>query len=277
MVIAEELIHEMPKGLIKWYPLEKDSNVIYITAHQEADIALLETLLEQEIRTDCYTVEDLLQLNNKTKYDYAIMLSAIERTGSMLVACRLLKKIHNMLKANGVLLLGTDNRLGIRYFCGDRDIYTERNFDGIENYARANVTEHDHLEGRSFAKSELIEMLENADFINHRFYSVFPLLQRPQILFAEDYMPKEKLDIRIFPQYNTPNTIFLEEDRLYDTLIKNGLFHTMANGFFIECPLDGIFANAYQITMSMERGKKNAMFTIIRRDDKVEKRAVYED
>ncbi len=274
---AEELIHEMPKGLIKWYPFIKDCNVLYITANQEEDNAFLEILAEQRIRTDCYTVDDLLHISESIKYDYAIILSAIERAGSMSSACNVLRKIYNRLNNNGVLLLGTDNRLGIRYFCGDRDRYTERNFDSIENYVRANGSEYDDLEGHSYAKSELIEMLEHAGFMNHRFYSVFPLLQRPQILFAEDYTPKEKLDIRIFPQYHSPDTVFLEEDRLYDTLIQNGLFHIMANGFLIECPLNGIYANAYQITVSMERGKNNAMFTIIRRDEKVEKKAVYED
>ena len=50
----------------------------------------------------------------------------------------------------------------------------------------------------------------------------------------------------------------------------------MANGYLIECPLDGHFANAKQVTISMDRGDEDALATIIRRDRKVEKRALYE-
>ena len=54
------------------------------------------------------------------------------------------------------LLLGTDNRLGVRYFCGDRDPFTERNFDGVENYLCVNPEDMKQLKGRAYAKAELI-------------------------------------------------------------------------------------------------------------------------
>ena len=55
------------------------------------------------------------------------------------------------------------------------------------------------------------------------------------------------------------------------------MFHTMANGFLIECPLEGNFSNARQITVSADRGKENAAYTIIRRDNKVQKKAMYRE
>lgn len=272
---AEELIREMPKGLIKWYPFETGSRALFIT--DGMDTVMAEALEECGVQTDCCTVEELAEMESGSGYEYAVIAAALEKAGNAVEAERVLGKVRALLKENGKLFLGLENRLGIRYFCGDRDTYTDRSFDSIENYVRANTSGLDYIAGRSYAKAEIEEMLEKAGFINHRFYSVFPLLQRPQILFAEDYTPTEKLDIRIFPQYNYPQTVFLEEERLYDTLIQNGLFHTMANGFWIECPVDGRYANANQITMSVDRGKENAMFTIIRRDDKVEKKAIYSE
>ncbi len=189
---------------------------------------------------------------------------------------KVLRSLCGLLNPKGRLLLGTDNRLGIRYFCGDRDVFTERNFDGIENYVKIGQTEWARMDGRAYAKAELIRMLEGAGFFYHRFYSVFPDLLRPQALYAEDYIPEEELDVRIIPQYHSPETVFLEEERLYTTLIENGMFHAMANGYLIECPLDGHFANAKQVTISMDRGDEDALATIIRRDRKVEKRALYE-
>lgn len=274
---VDQLIQEMPKGLIKWYEFEKGSRVLYVTAGQLMDVAIQQALSECNLNIECCTVEELENITPGNDYDYAVIMSALERTGSIDKATELLGKVQAMLNNSGKLFLGLNNRLGIRYFCGDRDSYTGRNYDGIENYMHVNGSDFDQLIGRCFSKIEITKILESAGFLNHRFYSVFPALERPQIIFAENYIPTERLDIRIFPQYNYPETVFLEEERLYDTLIQNNLFHTMANAFWIECPLDGSFANVNQITMSMDRGSRNAMFTIIRRDNKVEKKAVYNE
>ena len=277
---TEEIIHELPKGLLKWYRFHKGSRALYVTAGTDADESLVETLEESGLKVD---VTDIVSLDklvlNQVKqsaviYDYIIMAGALERSSNPETTLRI---VRSLLSENGKLLLGADNRLGIRYFCGDRDAFTDRNFDGIENYARINMADRQQLKGRAYAKAELIQMLENAGFQKHRFYAVLPELISPQVLYAEDYLPEEELEVRIFPQYHYPDTVFLEEERLYTSLIQNGLFHSMANSYLIECPLDDSFANVRQVTVSMERGRANAMLTIIRRDNKVEKRPVYDE
>lgn len=274
------LIHELPKGLIKWYEFKKGSRALYVSIADKGEEALGEVLEESGLNTETVSIGELDKLAQgdspvlPNSYEYIVMAGALERSK---VPEAVLRVLNNSLTTSGRLLLGVDNRLGIRYFCGDRDVFTGRNFDSIEDYARVNAADREQLGGRAYAKAELEHMLSAAGFINYRFYSVFPEMARPQVMFAEDYLPEEELDVRVFPQYNCPDTVFLEEERLYTTLIKNGLFHAMANGYLIECPKDGVFANAKQITASMERGKENAMFTIIRRDNKVEKRAVYDE
>lgn len=275
---AEDLIRELPKGLIKWYEFHEGSKALYVSAETEVCQSMQAALEESGLHVD---VQDIFSLeedesdrvdNSNKIYDYIVLAGALERSRNPKKA---LRTIRNMLKATGSLLLGTDNRLGIRYFCGDRDTFTGRNFDSIENYVRINPNDLEKLDGRAYARAELKQMLEEAGFIHHRFYVVLPELERPQVLYAEDYLPEEELEVRIFPQYHYPDTVFLEEERLYTTLIRNGLFHAMANAYLVECPLNGCYANVRQVTVSIERGRENAMITVIRRDGKVEKRPVY--
>lgn len=287
----QELVRELPKGLVKWYPFKAGQNALYITGKTQVDSALVEALQESGLSVDCVETIDLDRLADKEgttsqvstkniqyiRYDYVVMTSALEQAKSIGEASGVLKKVRKFLKEDGRLFLGLDNRLGIRYFCGDKDPYTKGNFDGIEGYVKADATVYGHMKGRVYAKAEIRQMLEEAGFGHHMFYSVFPVLDRPQIMFAEDYTPGEQLDIRINPQYNDADTVFLEEEKLYDTLVRNGMFHSMANAFWIECSLNGGLSGINQITMSMDRGRKNAMFTMIRKDGYVEKRPVYEE
>lgn len=273
-ITAEEIIEQLPKGLLKWYSFDSNQCALYVTGGTQIDQALTEALEESGMQLDIVAAEELCHICNK-RYDYAVAASAMEQTKDMKEGTGFLKKVRCVLKQTGRIFLGLNNRLGIRYFCGDKDKYTGRNFDSIENYIRAYTYESDHMKGRCYAKAEIRRMLREAGFLDFQFYSVLPGLERPQILFADDYVPNEQLDIRIFPQYHCPDTVFLEEELLYEPLLQNGMFHAMANAFWIEAVLDGTPSAVNQVTMSMDRGWENAMFTIIRKDGYVEKKPVY--
>lgn len=273
---AEELIRELPKGLLKWHEFEKGGKALYVTAHTKMDESLAEALSECGLITEC-VYEDALDECQGSAYSCIVISSAVEQWGRKERGADVLKKAMTLLEPGGKLFLITDNRLGVRYFCGDRDPFTGRNFDGIENYKRAGAMGNDTSPGRLYSKAELTDMLEAGGFCHHRFYGVFPETACPQILIAEGYTPNEELGIRIFPQYHSPETIFLEEENLYPSMVENGLMCVMANGFLIECPLDGNFSPAEQITLSMDRGKEDAMCTIIGDDGLVRKKPLYRD
>ncbi len=261
---------ELPKAIIKWYETGKKSRTACVICEEGNSVCIAEALEEMGMQAErlplaspeCWQAE----------YDMIVAVDVLEYAKA---PAELLGAIRSHLRPDGRLLLAADNRLGIRYFCGDQDNFTNKNFDGIENYRHLMHWERESAKGRAYAKAEIIRFLEEAGFTGHRFFSVFPRLSNPQLLLAEDYEPNEALDIRIFPEYNSPDTVFLMEEELYPSLMENHLLHGMANGFFVECPLDGAFSPINQVTLSGERGVENGMATILRGDGLVKKRALY--
>lgn len=247
MTKTQQLIHELKNGLTGWYDFPKDARILY--------------------------VPDSGRLPKKNgDYDYIVSVAVPERMEEPL---KYLKRLRDRLTPDGTLLLGMNNRYGLHFFCGDRDPYTGRVFDSIENYWRAYQKEEDQFRGRCYAREEITALLSEAGFSKQKYYSVISNLEHPSMLFSEDYLPNEDLANRVFPEYHYPRTVFLEEEHLYDGLIQNGMFHQMANAWLIECPLAGTFADVLHVTSSLERGRERAVYTIIHADETVEKRAAY--
>lgn len=281
MLTSKELITELPGGLLKWYDFEKEKKALYVSGDTELDHSLSKALKECCPDTEYVSVdaEELKNLKLQTggKYSYIVISKALELAGDEEVAKELLRMARELLAEDGRLFLITDNRFAVRYFCGDKDPYTGRNLDGLENYRNASEVAGKSWKGRLYAKAELAEMLEKAGFPNHKFYAVFQDLTCPGILLADGYVPNEELNIRLFPRYHDPRKIFMDEEGLYGPLLDNGMLHGMANGFLIECPLDGVFSEADEVTVSIERGRENAMYTIVVKDRQVVKKPLYEE
>ena len=270
---AEKIIRDIPKSLLNWYDFKQNATVLYIGAKEDA---LADVLTESSLQLTCVSLEDLCLeegvLKPARSFDYIVCIEALERHPH---PEQILQTLRGMLKPDGTMLLGMNNRFGLRYFCGDRDYYTERNFDGIEGYRRAYSKKEDVFRGRCYSRAELKVLLQNTGWQKFRFYSVLSNFQNPSFIYAEDYLPNEDLSIRVFPTYYHPHSVFLEERSLYNSLAQNGMFHEMANAYLIECSLSGEFSDINHVTSSMERGREDALITIIRKSGVVEKRAAY--
>ncbi len=286
---AEQRRRKLPGAIIKWYDIKRESKVACVVCEQ-GNSRLTAEALEEGLCVEWLKLETLdmpampKRLDGEATgtasrkeindgYDIIIAVDIIEYAHN---PAAVLKSIHNLLKPDGRFLLAADNRLGIRYFCGDQDAFSGKVYDSVENYVHLFPQEREEMKGRAYSKAELVKFLEEAGFRQRRVFSVFPRISNPQLLLAEDYVPNESLDIRIFPEYNNPDTVFLFEEELYPSLLANGLLHSMANGFFIECAPEDSLSPVNQVTLSGERGVENAMATILRRDGLVEKRALYQ-
>lgn len=270
-----KLIIGIKKGLLNWYDFKSGSTALYIGGEQDIHPDIC-----RERGMDVMTaplelaISSLWVREHSNRFDYIISIQELERHEN---PEKILKIWNPLLKPDGTLLLGMNNRYGLKYFCGDRDPYTDRNFDGIEGYRRAYAQKEDKFAGRCYSREEMRKMLLKAGWESIQFFSVLSDLDNPRLIYGEDYFPNEDLSNRLFPTYHYPKSVFLEEESLYDGLIKNGLFHQMANAYLVECSLNGKLCDVSHVTSSMERGRKNALLTIIRRSGIVEKRAPYEE
>ena len=256
MAQMAELAQSIQKGLLQWYAFGPGGSVLYMGSSTDA---LAELLTERGLEVCCascgQTCAQGWQSEHAGGFDYIVSVEALERDGK--------------------LLLGMNNRLGLRYFCGDRDPYTGRSFDGVENYRRAYVKKADVFQGRCYSRAELKNLLEDSGWTRFQFFSVLPGLSDPCLLYAEDYLPNEDLANRLFPTYHYPDSVFLEEEGLYGGLAENGMFHQMANAYLIECAPNGGLSDVRHVTNSTERGRQDAFMTVIRRSGVVEKRPAY--
>ncbi len=271
---SEKLIHELPKSLLGWYEFRAGSRILYVGQKDSYS-----EVLERHATELTYVLPDhIMDLNWRRQYkksfDYCVCVGTLEYEKNI---AELLKIIKEALNHSGVCLIGMNNRLGLRYFCGDREPYTNRSFDGVEDYRRAYVKKEDAFQGRMYSREEIRKMLADAGWEKEKckFYSVLTDLKNPSLIYAEGSMPKEELTNRVFPTYNHPESVFLEEETLYQSLIENHMFHQMANAYLIECSADGKLADVASVTASMDRGRENALLTVIHGSGIVEKRAAY--
>ncbi|MCM1216983.1 MAG: adenylyltransferase/cytidyltransferase family protein [Lachnospiraceae bacterium] len=267
---TEEIIKNLSKALIGWYDFRADSRILFVSGGRPECETIFGMLEEKGLNPAKADAAGLGAVSGK--FDYIVAAGIIERSDSPV---ELLDRLRELLRDSGKLLVGAENRLGIRYFCGDKDPFSGHVFDGPDGYVHVSVERRKANGGRAYAKAEYERMLSDAGFPKRRFYAVMPDLARPQMLIAEDYVPNEAVDVRICPQYGSPETVFLEEERLYGTLLENGIFHPMANAFLIECTVDGELSDAGQITVQGDRARDGALATVIKYPEHVIKKALY--
>lgn len=278
-----QLVDEIQKGILCWYPWKAGSSCLLVGNDTEA---LEETLLSKEIVVDRQSLEEVVGVNSEAvekhinnqekKYDYIVAIRILEYCKDPSKTLALWKA---KLKKEGLLFLGVENRLGLRYFCGDRDPFTGCNFDGLEHYRRYGSESMFSKGGRCFSQREIKNLISESGLVEKQMYSVFPDLKAPQLIYNTSFLPNEDLSIRYFPVYNYSASVFLQEEYLFKDLIQNGLFHLMANANIYVCAMreyqtveeDG---EIQHVTLSFDRGPEKALSTVILKES-VKKIALY--
>lgn len=268
MADSKIIKNNLIQGSIAWYPFEKGKRALLIVGIKSEFKALAEHLerigLEVDV-VDCLSKSlDSIQ----GLYDYVVSALGLE---SMKDLSEAILKVKSILALSGKLLILSDNRLSIKYFVGDKDIFSGNVFDAIEDYGQINL---DKISGRGYSKAEIEKSLKDAGF-SCKVYGVYPSIFNANMFIKDGYKPNEQLKDRIEPYYENPATVFADEKSLYQTLQDNDLLVAMANGFFVECSFGGELIEYNQITVQGNRDESSAFVTYLT-DNEVIKRPMWD-
>lgn len=286
-------LSELRKGLFNWYDFRENGRILEIGGGYGALTGLFCEKANQVVVTErslfrAQIIEkryesvknlsiyagDIMDMQFEEGFDYIILTGILERTGKgtfdKTVYAEYLKSLNKFLRAGGILLSAVDNRYGLRYFAGMKNIHTGKVFDSIRKYPEGSKGAH------SFTRKEVEQIWEMAGYRNKKIYYPLPDYRLPQLIYTDRYLPEKNLRERLIPYYPDHISILYNENMLYDDLIENAVFPFFANSFLIEASHDGELGKAVYAAVSTDRGKERSFATVIYEDDSVAKIPLHE-
>ena len=288
-------LSEVRKGILNWYDFAPGCRVLEVEAEFGALTGLLCERCGEVVATEsnpyrasCIAKRlsardnlevyaghlfDIYLLREQERFDYIIINGILEKQGNgdpnPKIYADYLKRIKDQfLKSGGKIFVAAENRMGLRYLCGERDGFTGRPFDGINNYPFGSSA-------RGFTRSELKNIIEQAGITKLRFYYPLPDHKVPQMIFSQDYVNQTLIEERLSTYSIWRDTQVAWERSLYKDIIENHAFEFCANSFLVECACDGECSDVKFAIISTDRGFEDGQATIAHMDGSVEKRALY--
>lgn len=279
-------------AIVDWYDFEKDAEVLEvgggfgaITGRLCDKVRNVTVSEKREYRAKAIKKrysrrknllvfsDDVLHLTYEKKYDYIFLNDVLETCGegtdALFVYANFLKAVSLLLKEQGKILFTVENRLGIKYFCGVKEKYSNVAFCGINRYP-------EEVKGRTFSKFEIEQILKEAQIEDYKFYYPMPDYITPQVIYSDDYLPGRNINERVTAYYPKENPLLVVENIAYKDLVENNMFSFMANSFFVECCYRCKQSLVDFATITADRGVAHGQVTAICHDKTVKKYAISE-
>lgn len=258
---------DMRTGLFGWYDMPKDAEVLEINCgfgaltgvlcDRSAHVTALDSSLfcarscvkrwNAKENLDVYAGQ-LRDMPFRQQFDVITLVDVLPHVakGEKALApyAAYLESLLAYLKPQGRLLIAMDNRLGLKFFCGACDPYSDELFGELSGGSG---------KGRLFTQAEVGEILAEAGFIYWKFYYPLPDYRLPQFIFTDDALPDPSLGEVILPYDIMPGARVLPEGTLYADILENGLFPAMANSFLIECGMTEDFCRTESASLACDR------------------------
>ncbi|GGD69294.1 class I SAM-dependent methyltransferase [Caballeronia grimmiae] len=205
--------------------LEGSQRRAAIAASRSRDLANVTVVAE---RFDDFATDEL--------FDVVTLIGVLEYaslfTSGSRPAVAMLERVQRLLAPGGVVIVAIENQVGLKYFAGAPEDHVGVPMFGIED-------RYDDIGPRTFGKTELASVFQQASFAEPRFFAPFPDYKFPvavvsELGFAHPAFQPSALAIQTVHQdpQLPPNLSFILQ-RAWPTMIRNGLGMDVANSFIV--------------------------------------------
>ncbi len=235
--------------LLAWYPFKSNSEILEIGAGVGAITGVLckkaskvvavekkkkrAQILQARYRdvSNLQVVHDhYMNLPYRKKFDYIVVHDIFGYVKKYIKTDkpyeRFFNQLFSMLKEDGVILLAVENRLGMKYFSGAIENYSNKFFVGLDNFDGYDVI-------YTPTREELKDLLERCGKFSYRFYYPFPDNIFPTEIFTDNSLEyllyggkSEETGWDRFELFN--------EREIFETLQRDGILQNFVNAFLLE-------------------------------------------
>ncbi len=240
------------QNLIDWIPMNKEMRVLErnaecgaLTGRLLAKAGMVTSVTESAkaasiIRERCKAAGERLTVLEETefetslptagqtdgkKYDVILLAGNFYRYKDELV------KLREIMTEGGRLIVADANRLGLKYFAGCAEEYRGTYFSGVEGYEDASG---DKQSLRCYSRSEYTKLLQEAGFKTLEFYYPYPDYKFPNTIYSDEWLPGEGELGDNRRNYERDRLQLFDEQKVYHSLLQEGLFGTFSNSYLIE-------------------------------------------
>ena len=279
------------ENIVNWYDFPPEADILEIgagmgavtgalcrCAHEVTAVELsslrARVLFERHREAENLIVRagDFRKMDFSGRFDLITLIGSLEHPGAFAEDGNpgtLLRRVRQLLKPGGKILLAVQNRYGLKNWCGAKDDHLSQPFAAMRGYAG-------NREYAAFSRQDLIRLLDENGLTEHRFFYPLPDYRCPQVIYSDQMLPQESSLGKIREYYPGNPTLILPERETMEQVIANGAFPFMANSFLVECGCgDARMSTLSYVSFTPERQKNKQVLTRIRGKECVEKLAAF--
>lgn len=164
-------------------------------------------------------------------FDYATLIGVFEYGQGYIGGDKpyhgFLTKVMEHIRPGGRLLLAIENKFGLKYWAGCREDHVGAYFEGLEGYQ--------HTKGvRTFTLPGLCRIIKDCGYDDYKIYYPYPDYKFPYVIYSNERLPRQGELNRNICNFDRDRLVLMDEGKVYDEILKDGLFPLYANSFFVE-------------------------------------------
>lgn len=153
-------------------------------------------------------------------FDLVIAVGILAHADPMQLMCCL----REQLKPDGLLVLATENKFGLKYWAGNQEEHTHSYFAGLEDRTKKQGVQ-------TYTKQGLEKLLARAGYVQVQFYYPYPDYRFAVDIYSDQYLPKKGDLTYNIVNYEDDRIVVFDEQKVFDSIIEEGQFPLFANAF----------------------------------------------